>query len=150
MNPKKLSLHFSEVSTIFYAFYKFQPKVKHYLRNQLSPRSREVSVDSQPYPYFAQNTQKYHRPCNVVPRHQPAAIRPNSGEPAAGTCRARVGNGPRVPGARFLCSVWAEVSPASSHGAAPRRWPLDPVLRRNGGRCELACDPGIVGRCVWR
>jgi hypothetical protein len=31
-NPTKLSLHFSESSTIFYVFYKIQPKVKHYLR----------------------------------------------------------------------------------------------------------------------
>jgi hypothetical protein len=137
-NPKKLSLHFSEVSTIFYAFYKFQTKVKHYLRNQLSPRSREVSVDSQPYPYFAQNTQKYHRPCNVVPRHQLAAIRPNFGEPAAGTGRARVGNGPRVLGldscARFgqRCHRRARMAqprsggrwtPCSGETAADASWP---------------------------
>jgi hypothetical protein len=31
-NPTKLSLHFSESSTIFYVFYKIRPKVKHYLR----------------------------------------------------------------------------------------------------------------------
>jgi hypothetical protein len=31
-NPTKLSLHFSEFSTIFYGIYKIQPKVKHYLR----------------------------------------------------------------------------------------------------------------------
>jgi hypothetical protein len=32
-NPTKFCLQFSEFFTIFYAFYKFQPKVKHYLRS---------------------------------------------------------------------------------------------------------------------
>jgi hypothetical protein len=51
-----LVLHISELSTIFYGIYKIQPKVKHYLRNQLSPGYPEVSADSQPYPPLTQNT----------------------------------------------------------------------------------------------
>jgi hypothetical protein len=32
-DPEKLVLHFSDFSAIFYGIYKFQPKVKHYLRS---------------------------------------------------------------------------------------------------------------------
>jgi hypothetical protein len=32
MNPAKLVLHFSDFSVIFYTIYKFQPKLKYYLR----------------------------------------------------------------------------------------------------------------------
>jgi hypothetical protein len=41
MNPTKFVLHFSDFYVVFYAIYKFQPKLKYYLRItlQLGPRS---------------------------------------------------------------------------------------------------------------
>jgi hypothetical protein len=64
----------------------------------------------------------------VVPEHRPAAVRPNSGEPAAGIGRARAGNDPRVPRGQFLCLVGAGRGPARGAPAAG-----------GGGRC---------GRCT--
>jgi hypothetical protein len=58
--------------------------------------------------------------------HRPAALRPNSGEPVAGSDRARARNGLRVPGALFPCSDGAEGGPVMAYGGAPERqlrWP---------------------------
>jgi hypothetical protein len=71
--------------------------------------------------------------CNVVPGRQPAAVRPNSGEPPAGTGRARAGEGPWVPRGRFPCSLGPG---RGRRGGAP--------AARRGGRHGLLCRRGGV------
>jgi hypothetical protein len=70
--------------------------------------------------------------CNVVPEHRPAAVRPNSGEPAAGIGRAWAGNDQRGPLARFWPKFGVVGAPAGSHGGGDRGYPLYPLLRRRG------------------
>jgi hypothetical protein len=66
-------------------------------KKQLTSRSLELLI-----PHKSTLGSRF-RPCrnlgarNWVPGRRPAAVRPNSGEPAAGTSRARAGNDPRVP-----------------------------------------------------
>jgi hypothetical protein len=88
----------------------------------------EVSADSQPYPYFTQNTQKNYRPCNVILGHRPTAVRPNSGEPAAGTGRARAEEDQRGLVARFRSEFEVVGAPARLHGGDDRCLPRCPPV----------------------
>jgi hypothetical protein len=132
-SPTKLGLLFSEFSTIFYGIYKFQPKVKHYLRNQFSPRTLEVSADSQPYPYFAQNTPKIFQTLQCSPRApaggSPAKFRRTGGRdrPGAGGERPSGpwGSIPVLGLGRGVAGELARRSPAAV-AAGPRA----PVKRR--------------------
>jgi hypothetical protein len=54
-NPTKLSLHFYDFSTIFYVFYKIQPKDKHHLRTNFH-RDPCTFSHSQISPWFTKNT----------------------------------------------------------------------------------------------
>jgi hypothetical protein len=79
---------------------------------------------------------------NWVPRRQPVAVRPNSGEPLAGAGRARAGIGPWVLGGRFRGLV---VEGKGRRGGAP--------AASGGGRRGLLCqrwglDAGIQERLV--
>jgi hypothetical protein len=73
-------------------------------------------------------------PRNVALGHRPVAVRPNSGEPAAGSGRARAEGDLRGPWARFRQEFGAVVLPARGLGGAGRRLPLDYSLRRALGR----------------
>jgi hypothetical protein len=75
-------------------------------------------------------------PCNWALGHRPAALRPNSGEPAAGSGRARAGNGLRVPGAGFPRTDGVEGGPAMAHGGAPEQRPRGPAVRRGAAQGE--------------
>jgi hypothetical protein len=77
----------------------------------------------------------------VVPEHRPAAVRQNSGEPPAGTGRARAGIDPRVLGGRFLGLVGAGRGPARGAPAAS-----------GGGRRDRCAGEGAAlwGRRVRR
>jgi hypothetical protein len=93
---------------------------------------------------------------NAVPEHRPAAVRPNSGEPPAGTGRARAGIDPRVLGSRFLGSVGqgetGEVgAPASSGGGCRDRCAGEVAIlwgRRAGRRAWVGAREG-GGGFVW-
>jgi hypothetical protein len=71
--------------------------------------------------------QKNYRPCNVIPGHRPTAVRPNSGEPAAGTGRERAEEDQRGLVARFRSEF--EVVGASAR------------LHSGGDRCLPRCPP---------
>jgi hypothetical protein len=70
-NPTKLGLHFSNFSTIVYRFYKIQPKVKYYLRNQLFKQ--------------APGTFQYFTDMPLIHKNIPGKI----GEPAIGSLGTR-------------------------------------------------------------
>jgi hypothetical protein len=72
---------------IFYGIYKFQPKVKHYLRNQLSPRSLEFLSFHRYAPNSQKPPWKELAACNVVLGTKGGAAGRNSGEPAALSAR---------------------------------------------------------------
>jgi hypothetical protein len=114
------SLQFSEFSTNFYAFYKIQPKVKHYLRT-IFHRGPWKFLQIHNHTLTSHKTpQKNHRPCNVVPGHRPPAVRPNSGELAAGTGRARAEEDQRGLVARFRPEFEVVGAPAGLHGGGDR------------------------------
>jgi hypothetical protein len=52
-NPTKLGLHFSDLSTVSYGFYKKTAKHIYYLSYSFSLGSLEILGVSQIYPYFA-------------------------------------------------------------------------------------------------
>jgi hypothetical protein len=114
---------------IFYAIYKKQPKVKHYLRSNFHRGPSKFLQVYNHAPTFHKTPQKHYKPCNVIPGRRPAAVRPNSGEPAAGTGRARAGDGPRAPwvNSRARLGAW-------SHRRAR------PAQPRGGGRWNGGCS----------
>jgi hypothetical protein len=91
-----LGLHFPYFSTIFYGIYKFQPKVKHYLRNQFSPRSLELSNTSQICPRFTQNSLGKNLTTQLGPQPWPVAVWPKSGQSGGVLCREKDGEGARA------------------------------------------------------
>jgi hypothetical protein len=54
-NPKKLVLHFSDFSVIFYAIYKNQSKLKYYLRITFAARPSKFWIPYRHTPVFAEN-----------------------------------------------------------------------------------------------
>jgi hypothetical protein len=88
-NPTKLSLQFSEFSTIFYAFYKFL-QTANTIEVSFCAEALEVSADSQPYPYFTQNSPEKLQTLQCRPRAptggSPAKFRRTGGQdrPGAG------------------------------------------------------------------
>jgi hypothetical protein len=95
-NPTKLGLHFSDLSTIFYGFYKI-------LQN-----TNTIEVTAlQSAPWIFCRFTNMPLPCTKHPgiswgfamwplEGRPAWLRPNSGQPAAGVDRARAGGGCEV------------------------------------------------------
>jgi hypothetical protein len=57
----------------------------------------------------------------VVPEHRPAAVRPNSGEPLAGTGRAQAGNDPQVLGVDSYAWLGRERAGEGGTGGSGRR-----------------------------
>jgi hypothetical protein len=98
-------------------------------------------------------------PSNVTLGHRPAVVRPNSGEPAAGTGRARAEGGPGVSYAWFGDLVEAEVLPVMTLSGSRRRAASQACLRRGGATAAAKGEQrasvgarggvGVVGR-LWR
>jgi hypothetical protein len=80
-NPTKLVLRFYGLSTIFYVIYKFQPKVKHYLRIQLSHRPLEL-LSFHRYTLSLHKTPREGGRCNWVPGATGGGPRRNPARPA--------------------------------------------------------------------
>jgi hypothetical protein len=82
------------------------------------------------------------------PELRPAAVRQNSGEPAAGTGRARAGDDQGSPMARFQPKLGAVGAAVGSRGGGSRRQPLRLLPRRGRGRSKRT---GGSGSCpgVW-
>jgi hypothetical protein len=93
---------FFDLSTIFHGFYKIRSRVKHYLRNQLSPGSLESFSDSQPCPPFTQNTLERMQTLQCGPwgAVAGAARRNSASSPASAAGRGRK-KGPHSPRVRF-------------------------------------------------
>jgi hypothetical protein len=87
-----LVLQFSVFSAIFYAFYKIQQLLKHYLRNYSRLGPWKFMIPYRKALGLRISPQEDLNPCNVVLRHRPAAVRPKSGE-AGGRGWLGVGEG---------------------------------------------------------
>jgi hypothetical protein len=120
-NPTKLSLHFSEFSTIFYAFYKIQPKVEHYLRS-IFHRGPWKTFQTYTQASGSRKTPwKELAACNWVPGHGCRRRRPKFRCSGAGIGR---GKGGRWLGAHHA-SVWGFGRGGGvPGGGVPRRRPV--------------------------
>jgi hypothetical protein len=101
MDPKKLALHFSDFSVIFYAIYKNQ---------ELSLTIGVTFLQSRPWKEFDV--------CNVAPGAAGRRGWPNSGEAARFLAGEWQGKGLGLLGAWFGCLDRVEVAPARGSSAA--------------------------------
>jgi hypothetical protein len=92
----KIGFAFFDYSKIFYGFYNIKPKVKHYLRTQLSPRSLELSNTSQICPWFAQNSLDKNLSTQLGSQPWPVAVRPKSGQSGGVLGQEKDGEGARA------------------------------------------------------
>jgi hypothetical protein len=127
---------------VFYDFlWSLQVSAKHmyYLRNRLSLRSLEIFVDSQPYPYFAQNTPKL---------SQTLQCGPWAGWPVR-PAQFRRGQWPR-PGGSGCGAVWW--FPKLNLGVWPGRrfcrWWGSAALSRTGRGSDYSGEVGRVSGTV--
>jgi hypothetical protein len=117
-NPKKLVLHFSDFSMIFYTIYKNQPNHKYYLSYPFAGRLSEGSFLLQCSPWGAGSS---------------AVHRNSASSPAFLAGRGR-GEGLGVTGARFRWLDGGGAAPASGLGGAGRHRPPG---------CQRRCAPGL-------
>jgi hypothetical protein len=138
-NPTQLVMHFSKFFTIFYLFYKIQPKVKHYLRNKLSSSPLELLIPHKGTPGSQKPPWKELAACSWILGHGGRRLRPKF---RRGACWVGWGMGGRWSGA-YHGPVWGRSRSGGEPGSGVlRRCPVPaagataPVRWLRGGKGE--------------